>query len=138
METKKAKGSGFLKVTGILMIIFGAIALILSIIAIIGVAAIGYLMDGAISMGIYYASGILLLLSSIAELIAGIIGVKNCNKPEKAGTCIAWGVIVAILCVAGTILTSVAGGTFNTVSLVSGLLFPVLFIIGAYLNKKSA
>ncbi len=34
----EAKGSTFLKVTGILMIVFGAIALILSIIAILGIA----------------------------------------------------------------------------------------------------
>ena len=36
----EAKGSTFLKVTGILMIVFGAIALIVSIIAILGIAAL--------------------------------------------------------------------------------------------------
>ena len=36
-KTMEAKGSTFLKVTGILMIVFGAIALIVSIIAILGI-----------------------------------------------------------------------------------------------------
>lgn len=38
MESTKAKGAGFLKVTGILMIIGGAISVILGIIAALGVA----------------------------------------------------------------------------------------------------
>ena len=37
----EAKGSTFLKVTGILMIVFGAIALIVSIIAILGIDELG-------------------------------------------------------------------------------------------------
>ena len=42
-KTMEAKGSTFLKVTGILMIVFGAIALIVSIIAILGIAALAAL-----------------------------------------------------------------------------------------------
>ena len=42
----EAKGSTFLKVTGILMIVFGAIALIVSIIAILGIAALAAFNDG--------------------------------------------------------------------------------------------
>ena len=37
---QKTKGSGFLKVTGILMIIAGAIALIVSIITVAGIGAV--------------------------------------------------------------------------------------------------
>ena len=42
----EAKGSTFLKVTGILMIVFGAIALVVSIIAILGIAALAAFNDG--------------------------------------------------------------------------------------------
>lgn len=44
----EAKGSTFLKVTGILMIVFGAIALIVSIIAILGIAALAAFNGGYI------------------------------------------------------------------------------------------
>ena len=38
-----------------------------------------------------------MILGSVAELIAGIIGVKKCKKPEKATSCLVFGIIVAII-----------------------------------------
>ena len=136
METTTTKGTGFLKVTGILMIIGGGISIIMGIIAALGVAALAYISDGTVSSALLYASVVLMLISAVAELVAGIIGVVNCKKPEKAGVCIAWGIIVAVLSVAGTILNSVGGGTFSVFSLILGLVLPVLYIIGAVFNKK--
>lgn len=136
MEREKTKGSGFLKVTGILMIIGGGISIIMSIVAVLGIAALVYISDGEASSAMLYASVALMVVSAVAQLVAGIIGVVNCKKPEKAGVCIAWGVIVAALCIAGTILNSVGGGTFSILSLVLGLVLPILYIIGAVFNKK--
>ena len=136
MESTKTKGTGFLKVTGILMIIGGAVSIILSIIAALGIAALAYISDGTVSSALLYASVILMIVSAVAELVAGIIGVANCKKPDKAGSCIVWGIIVAVLSVAGTILNSVGGGSFSAFSLILGLVLPVLYIIGAVFNKK--
>ena len=136
METTTTKGTGFLKVTGILMIIGGGISIIMGIIAALGVAALAYISDGTVSSALLYASVVLMLISAVAELVAGIIGVVNCKKPEKAGVCIALGIIVAVLSVAGTILNSVGGGSFSAFSLILGLVLPVLYIIGAVFNKK--
>ena len=135
MEKTTTKGTGFLKVTGILMIIGGGISIIMEIIAALSVAALAYIAGGD-SSALLYASVVLMLISAVAELVAGIIGVVNCKKPEKAGVCIAWGIIVAVLSVAGTILNSVGGGTFSVFSLILGLVLPVLYIIGAVFNKK--
>lgn len=132
---KTAKGAGFLKVTGILMIIGGAISLVLSIVAVAGIAALAYVTSGVASSGLLYASGALSLVSSVAELVAGIIGVKHCKTTEKAGVCIGWGVAVAVLCVAGVVLNALGGGEFSIVSLLLGLVLPVLYIIGAAKNK---
>ena len=136
METTTTKGTGFLKVTGILMIIGGGISIIMGIIAALGVAALAYISDGTVSSALLYASVVLMLISAVAELVAGIIGVVNCKKPDKAGSCIVWGIIVAVLSVAGTILNSVGGGSFSAFSLILGLILPVLYIIGAVFNKK--
>lgn len=136
METTKTKGTGFLKVTGILMIIGGAISIILGIIAALGVAALVYISDGTASSALLYASVVLMIISAVAELVAGIIGVANCKKPDKAGSCIVWGIIVAVLSVAGTILNSVGGGSFSAFSLIFSLVLPALYIIGAVFNKK--
>lgn len=130
------KGSKFLKVTGILMIVFGALALILSIVAAIGLAALVAL---DLDTWQYTLAVILMLVSSIFELIAGIVGVKNCNKPEKAGTCMVWGIIVIALSVLSDVLTLVGNpDNFSIVSLLTGLVIPVLYLIGAVMNKKSA
>lgn len=130
------KGSKFLKVTGILMIIFGALALILSIVAAIGLAALVTL---DLNTWQYTAAVILMLVGSIFELIAGIVGVKNCNKPEKAGTCMVWGIIVIALSVLSNVLTLVGNpDNFSIVNLLTGLVIPVLYLIGAVMNKKAA
>lgn len=133
MEQTTPKGASFLKVTGILMIIGGGISLIVAIAALLGIAALAVL--GA-SSGILYAAGVLTLVSAVAELVAGIIGVVNAKRSEKAGLCMAWGVIVAVLCVAGCVLTAVGGSDFPVFSLILGLVLPVLFIIGAAKNKQ--
>ena len=70
--------------------------------------------------------------------IAGIIGVLNAEKPQKAKACIVWGALVAVLSVAGKILGVAGGGDFNAFSLVLGLVLPVLYIIGAVKNMQSA
>lgn len=136
MEQTTPKGATLLKVTGILMIIGGAISIIVSIIAIVGIAALAYVNDGTISMGMLYASGALLTAGAVAELVAGILGTANSKKPEKANTCVAWGIVVAAISVAGIILNVVGGGEFNAVSAVTGLVLPVLYIIGAARNKQ--
>ena len=130
------KGSKFLKVTGILMIVFGALALILSIVAAIGLAALAAL---DLNTWQYTSAVILMLVGSIFELIAGIVGVKNCNKPEKAGTCMVWGIIVIALSVLSNVLTLVGNpDNFSIVNLLTGLVIPVLYLIGAVMNKKAA
>lgn len=135
-QTTTPKGAGFLKVTGILMIIGGALSLILALVAVAGIAALAYLADG--NVGILYAAGALTLVGAVAELVAGIVGVKNCKKPEKAGTCMVWGIIVAALSVLGNLLNVAGGQGFSVSSLLLGLVLPVLFIVGAVKNKQSA
>ena len=131
-------GHKFLKVTGILMIIGGALSAILGIVAVLGVAAQAYIASAQTEAGMLYASTILLLISGVVELIAGIIGVINAEKPQKAKACIVWGALVAILSVAGTILGVVGGSDFSVSGLVLGLVLPVIYIIGAVKNMQSA
>ena len=131
-------GHKFLKVTGILMIIGGALSAILGIVAVLGVAALAYIASAQTEAGMLYASTILLLISGVVELIAGIIGVINAEKPQKAKACIVWGALVAILSVASTILGVVGGSDFSVSGLVLGLVLPAIYIIGAVKNMQSA
>lgn len=127
-------GSKFLKVTGILMIIFGSIALIIAIMALLG---LGVLEAIGAPMGLLWASGIIALLGAVAEFVAGIIGVVNWNKPNKDNICIGWGIAVAAMCVISNIFTLIGyPENFNVFSLLTGLVIPVLYLIGAFKNKK--
>jgi len=119
-----APGKGLIKVVGILFIIFGAISLILSIVALIGSA----MLLGAI----FIVLSIVALIGSALELFVGILAVKNAAKPEKATGLLVWGIILAVL----TIIPAF-GGTTAVYSIIIGLALPVLLIIGAVLNKKA-
>ncbi len=130
------KGRKFLKVTGILMIIGAAFGIIGGIIAMIGVGALAAVLETS-AVGLMLAS-VLVLASAVFQLIAGIMGVKNCDKPEKAQTCLVMGIIVAILSVAGNVISNVLGSDFNLLSYATGLVIPVLYIIGAAKNKETA
>ena len=130
------KGRKFLKVTGILMIIGGAFGIIGGIVAMIGAGALAAVLETSAG-GLMLASA-LILASAVFQLIAGIMGVKNCDKPEKAQSCLVMGVIVAILSVSGNIISNVLGSDFNILSYATGLIIPVLYIIGAVKNKEPA
>lgn len=130
------KGRMFLKVTGILMIIGGAFGIIGGIVAMIGAGALAAVLETSAG-GLMLASA-LILASAVFQLIAGIMGVKNCDKPEKAQSCIVIGVIVAILSVVGNVISNVLGSDFNIINYATGLIIPVLYIIGAVKNKEPA
>ena len=130
------KGRMFLKVTGILMIIGGAFGIIGGIVAMIGAGALAAVLETSAG-GLMLASA-LILASAVFQLIAGIMGVKNCDKPEKAQSCIVIGVIVAILSVAGNVISNVLGSDFNIINYATGLIIPILYIIGAAKNKELA
>ena len=130
------KGRKFLKVTGILMIIGGAFGIIGGIVAMIGAGALAAVLET--SAGGLILASVLILASAVFQLIAGIMGVKNCDKPEKAQACLVMGIIVAILSVAGNVTSNVLGSDFNVFNYATGLVIPILYIIGAAKNKETA
>lgn len=137
MERKSNK---FLKVTGILMIISGALGIILGILAVVGVGAYvaAYGGDAEIGVGMLMSAAILTLISSAVSLVAGILGVANAAKPEKAMVCIVFGILTVVLAVLGNILTIAGGSDFSVLNLITGLILPVLYLIGAFQSKKEA
>lgn len=132
------KGQKFLKVTSILMIIGGVIGVIAGIIAILGISALAALMETGEGTGLLYASSIIVTLASVIQFIAGIKGIGACKAPQKAATCIKWGVIIAVLSIISMIIGLVAGGDFSITSLVLNLLVPGLYIYGAIQMKNGS
>ena len=156
-QTAKLKGSTLVKVVGILMTIFGPLGIIASIYSFTTIRALLAFSDGLFSMfdefggssaiygaaglspGLLYASIALSAVGSIMLLIAGIMGIKNHNNKEKAGTLVILGIAIIAINVLSSVLAGI-GGNFSATSIVGlllGAVIPVLYIIGATQNKKS-
>ena len=135
-----AKGSTMLKVVGILMIIFGGIGIIVSIVAFGTVALVDGIagaVEAEVNLGLAYFGCVLALLGSIAELVTGIMGVANHNKPEKAQLCLICAVVVIGLAILGDLIVPIiAGSGISWFGLIFNLILPGLFIYGAIQNKQ--
>ena len=135
------KSSKLLRVASILMIIFAILGAILVVIAAVATGVLaGFDSTGAI-IAMVIVGLIIGVIGSIIQLIAGIIGVKNFDKPEKAQKCIVFGIIVVVLALVDVVLSVVGSGQFGVAqvsSIIFGMAIPVLYLIGAFQLKKSA
>ena len=77
------------------------------------------------------------LLGFVIQFIAGIKGIGACSAPQKAASCVKWGIIIAILAIISIIIGLVGGGQFSITSLVLNLLLPGLYVYGAVQVKNS-
>jgi len=142
-ERKKLmeKSNKFLTVTGILMIIGGAIGIILGIavVACAGVVAGWAAEVGEVELaGTLLLGSIILLVSAVVQFVAGIIGVANAKKPEKAMVCIVFGILTALTAIVGQLINLGNGVAFDILGWILGLALPVLYLIGAFQNKAKA
>lgn len=130
------KSNGFLKVTGILMIISGTISTIFSVLAVLGVGVLAAALGSEANMILLMVAAILALVSSVVSIVAGILGIMNAARPNKAMVCIVFGIMTAALSILGNVLTVAGGGSFSIPNLLLGLVLPALYLIGAFQNKK--
>ena len=118
MQTN-APGRGTLKVTGIRYIIFGALGLLLALALLAGGGLLLAAGAGTVGIALGAVAGILgaiTVLTAVFYLILGILGVRNCDKPEKCGVNFVLGILVLVLVVIGlVVVTAIAClGTFGT------------------------
>ena len=134
----KNQGQTFLKVTSILMVIGGIIALLAGVFAILGVSALAALMGSAEGTGLLYAGSVLAVVTSAVEILAGAKGLKACRLPEKAGECVILGIAIVALSMISMAVSVKGGGEFKIINLVVNLPVPVLYILGAVKTKPAA
>ena len=126
-----APGKALLKIVGILFIIFSLVTIIVALVGIFSGTAMT--VSGAAGLGALMVIGTILSCSSgILQFIAGIFGVKYSDEPERATTCIVLGAIIILL----TLINMIWAG-FHWTQLF-GLVLPVLYFIGAIMNRNAA
>lgn len=134
-----------LKVSGILLIVFGVL---IALTAIIFFAA-GDLVAEIISQAgseagagteagtlaeaaklVVVIAGVVLLIEAIAYIAAGVIGVQQ----KSAKLCFVVAIVLVVICGIGAIVNIVDGMWFSGVL---GLIVPVLYLVGAIQLKKA-
>ena len=123
-----------LKVTGILMIVFGAIGIVVGLIALFGALALlawigGYALMLLLACVVATAAGAI-------QLAVGIIGVKNCGKPEKAASCLKAGIVALAVYALSIVLNLINGGNIGVLDIIFVAL-PILFIVAANQMKQA-
>lgn len=131
METNNTR---LLKITSILMIIGGVMLTILGIMAVLG-ATVLTAMAGS-QAGLVIVAAVFILASGLISLIAGILGVSNAAKPEKALLLIKFGILAVLFSIVSNVMTLTSGEDFNYSSVIIGLAIPMLFLYGAIQSKK--
>ena len=139
MQTN-APGRGKLKVTGILYIICGALGLLLSLALLAGGGLLLAAGAGTVGIALGAVAGILgaiTVLTAVFYLILGILGVRNCDKPEKCGVNFVLGILVLVLVVIGLVVNVATTGPSGALSSVVGLVLSILYVMGAKENKDA-
>ena len=140
-----APGKTKMKVTGILYIIGAALTILAGLIVVLGggllLAADDGTGVGTVFGAVAGAAGIITILSAVLGLVVGILGVKNCDKPEKCGVNFVLGVIMivfSVLNIAGTMMKGTESVSTTLIGGVIGLIIPVIYTWGAKQNKDAA
>ena len=154
MQQNKPRGSVMILVVSIIMIIGSAFGLIASLItgaagAFVKTAMTDAEIQSALAQsGLQVPAGmlsqvltiitILSVISAIIELICAIIGIVNRNKVEKAGLLIGLGILMIVVSLVTNLVPMFMWkAAISAVSIIVGLILPVLYLIGAFLNKNS-
>lgn len=82
------------------------------------------------------ASNIWSLVSSVLWLLAGIVGIKNCSRTDKAKICVVFGGLMIAEILAQAVF-NLAGGAFAIVGTVINLIMPLLYFWGAMKNLQA-
>lgn len=137
----EARGKTIIKVVSVLFIIGGALSTITYLLALLfgsAGAVTGVANVQADGTAMVLALMVLYLIWSILMLVGGIIGIKNSGKPEAAKTLISFGIILIVASLIVNIyrIMIVGASSATVVPLVSSLLLPVLYIMGAKKNQE--
>ena len=134
MMENNAPGRGKLKVTGIIYTVLGALSILGSLL-ILGAGGLLLASDNDVGLVLGAAAGVFSVLGAVSGvfyLVIGILGIRNCGRPENCGSNFVLGVIVLVL----VVNVAVSGPTGAAYSVV-GLVLSILYLQGAKQNRDA-
>ncbi len=136
-------GRALLKISGVLMIVFGAFGLLVYTLGLAAVLGLSYATGGIFSATGDLIGMSLLLAGALTELIAGILGSKAAKKPARAGKSLyVWGGLSLLLGLAGMgliALRAAASAPFwrLALGLALSLVLPIVYLASAARLRRS-
>ena len=134
MMENNAPGRGKLKVTGIIYTVLGALSILGSLL-ILGAGGLLLASDNDVGLVLGAAAGVFSVLGAVSGvfyLVIGILGIRNCGRPENCGANFVLGVIVLVQ----VVNVAVSGPTGAAYSVV-GLVLSILYLQGAKQNRDA-
>ncbi len=141
-NSKTLRGRKFLKVVGIIMVVFGGMAILGGLGNLLTIRELEYIL-WELSMPYEYAiySIIINFISAITMLTTGIIGIVFSERKDKANLCMVFGiinlVIVSFPLIVGVAMTNIFVIIIGIMSMILNSVLPILFLVGAVKNKNS-
>ena len=89
-------------------------------------------------MAVIWIAVVISVAGAVVEIIAGAKGKKNWDNPAAAKTLMIFGIVCAVLSLVANILFATGGLGVQIVSILSGLILPVLYIVGTVQLKNQA
>ena len=141
MMENNAPGRGKLKVTGIIYTVLGALSILGSLL-ILGAGGLLLASDNDVGLVLGAAAGVFSVLGAVSGvfyLVIGILGIRNCGRPENCGANFVLGVIVLVLVlvVIGLVVNVAVSGPTGAAYSVVGLVLSILYLQGAKQNRDA-
>ena len=139
MMENNAPGRGKLKVTGIIYTVLGALSILGSLL-ILGAGGLLLASDNDVGLVLGAAAGVFSVLGAVSGvfyLVIGILGIRNCGRPENCGANFVLGGIVLVLVVIGLVVNVAVSGPTGAAYSVVGLVLSILYLQGAKQNRDA-
>ena len=123
-------GEKILKITSVFLLIGGVIAAFAGVIVPLGIKAL-LALEGKGHEADWIYAAMFVIAAAIVQIIAGVKGLGACSRPEKAASCIGWGIFVTGVNIGSMLVVLVNEGSFSIGSLVPQVVLPGLYTYGA-------
>lgn len=119
--------------------VLGALSILGSLL-ILGAGGLLLASDNDVGLVLGAAAGVFSVLGAVSGvfyLVIGILGIRNCGRPENCGANFVLGVIVLVLVVIGLVVNVAVSGPTGAAYSVVGLVLSILYLQGAKQNRDA-
>ncbi|MCK6138961.1 hypothetical protein [Slackia exigua] len=135
-STNKPAGSGILRVTSIILIVYAVIALVAGLFMMMGVYVLAADADVDAAAGVAAIVGIVAFLGGLLNLFVGVVGFKASKRNGRNSLAFVLGIISVVFGVCGIITSFGSGEAGSIANAAVGTILPALYLYGVIETRK--